>query len=91
MESAHGFDRLSRRMCVRFTGMETYRLLYDRLSAVWSAVRVCRHGWFDSKGGFCIPVAQVMEQRSPKPQAAGLIPAGNARLDVRAGDAGASV
>lgn len=23
-----------------------------RLSAVWSAARVCRHGWFDSKGGF---------------------------------------
>ena len=23
-----------------------------RLSAIWSAARVCRHGWFDSKGGF---------------------------------------
>ena len=22
-----------------------------RLSAVWSAARVCRHGWFESKGG----------------------------------------
>lgn len=42
----------SGRMCVRFTGMETYRLLYDRLSAIWSAAHVCRHGWFDSKGGF---------------------------------------
>lgn len=25
-----------------------------RLSAVWSAARVCRHGWFDSKGGFLL-------------------------------------
>lgn len=39
---------------------------------------MCKHGWFDSKGGFYIPVAQVMEQRSPKPQTAGLSPAGNA-------------
>lgn len=78
MESAHGFDRLSRRMCVRFTGMETYRLLYDRLSAVLSAVRVCRHGRFDSKGGFYTPVAQVVEQRSPKPHVAGSSPAGSA-------------
>lgn len=60
-----------------------------RLSAVWSAARVCRHGWFDSKGGFCIPVAQVMEQRSPKPQAAGLIPAGNACVPYE-GNSGAS-
>lgn len=32
------------------------------------------------RAAFYIPVAQVMEQRSPKPQAAGLIPAGNAIL-----------
>lgn len=67
MESAHGFDRLSRRMCVRFTGMETCRLLYDRLSAIWSVARVCRHGWFDSKGGFFTLVAQLAERWSPKP------------------------
>lgn len=49
-----------------------------RLSAVWSAARVCRHGWFDSKGGFYTPVAQVVEQRSPKPHVAGSSPAGSA-------------
>lgn len=32
--------------------MGCFYLLYGRLSAMWSAVRVCRHGWFDSKGGF---------------------------------------
>ena len=30
------------------------------------------------RAAFYIPVVQVMEQRSPKPQAAGLSPAGNA-------------
>ena len=49
-----------------------------RLSAVWSAARVCRHGWFDSKGGFYTPVAQAVEQRSPKPHVAGSSPAGSA-------------
>lgn len=37
-----------------------------------------RHGWFDSKGGFYIPVAQLVERWSPKPEAAGSVPAGNA-------------
>lgn len=49
-----------------------------RLSAVWSAARVCKHGWFDSKGGFYTPVAQEVEQRSPKPHVAGSNPAGSA-------------
>lgn len=26
-------------------------LLLCRLSAIWCAARVTRHGWFDSKGG----------------------------------------
>ena len=56
-----------------------------RLSAVWSAARVCRHGWFDSKGGFYTPVAQVVEQRSPKPHVAGSSPAGSARLCMTGG------
>nr|DAV16600.1 MAG TPA: hypothetical protein [Caudoviricetes sp.] len=30
-------------------------LLLCRLSAIWSAARVCRHGWFDSKGGSTMP------------------------------------
>lgn len=30
-------------------------LLLCRLSAIWSAARVCRHGWFDSKGGTTTP------------------------------------
>ena len=30
-------------------------LLLCRLSAIWSAARVCRHGWFDSKGGSTTP------------------------------------
>lgn len=33
-------------------GGEPELFLYGRLSAVWSAARVCRHGWFNSKGGF---------------------------------------
>lgn len=39
---------------------------------------MCRHGWFDSKGGFYIPVAQLVERWSPKPEDAGSVPAGNA-------------
>lgn len=30
-------------------------LLLCRLSAIWCAARVCRHGWFDSKGGSTMP------------------------------------
>ena len=30
-------------------------LLLFRLSAIWCAARVCRHGWFDSKGGSTMP------------------------------------
>ena len=36
-------------------------------------------GWFESKSGFCTPVAQVVEHRSPKPDVAGSTPAGSAR------------
>ena len=39
---------------------------------------MCGHGWFDSKGGFYTPVAQVVERRSPKPHVAGSSPAGSA-------------
>lgn len=37
------------------------------------------------RAAFYIPVAQVMEQRSPKPQVAGLSPAGSARLCMTGG------
>ena len=48
---------MPRRMCVNSSSpggkpWAVFYLLYGRLSAMWSAVRVCRHGWFDSKGGF---------------------------------------
>ena len=49
-----GFHNSPGRMCVNRTSMETcwFSFVICRLSAVWSAARVCRHGWFDSKGGF---------------------------------------
>lgn len=42
------------RMCVNQPAWKRagFYFVICRLSAIWSAARVCRHGWFNSKGGF---------------------------------------
>lgn len=69
-------------MCVNQTSMETCWFLFCYKSPERSMVRTSVEilsGGSSPRAAFYIPVAQVMEQRSPKPQVAGLIPAGNAR------------
>lgn len=43
--------RSLRTMSALFDRMVCGLLLLCRLSAIWCAARVTRHGWFDSKGG----------------------------------------
>ena len=78
LESLQGVAFLTGCAPTNSPGGEPELFLYGRLSAVWSAARVCKHGWFDSEGGFYTPVAQEVEQRSPKPHVAGSNPAGSA-------------
>lgn len=76
------------KMCVNQTSMETCWFLFCYKSPERSMVRTSVEilpGGSSPRAAFYIPVAQVMEQRSPKPQVAGLIPAGNARLCMTGG------
>lgn len=73
---------LARRMCVNKAPRPQTRGFFN---AMWPPERSLERvsaeillAGSSPRAVFYIPVAQVMEQRSPKPQAAGLSPAGNA-------------
>ena len=83
-----GFHNSPGRMCVNQASMETCWFLFCYMPPERSMVRTSVEilsGGSSPRAAFYIPVVQVMEQRSPKPQAAGLSPAGNARLCMTGG------
>lgn len=76
-----GFHNSPGRMCVNRTSMETCWFFFCYMPPERSLERTSIEilsGGSSPRAAFYIPVAQLVERWSPKPEAAGSVPAGNA-------------